>query len=63
MTLPTLWLCLIIFRLETPLLASKSHRMATQPEAYQVEAPDGRVQVDVKGLDVVIYQKADAEKA
>ena len=56
MTLPTLWLCLIIFKLEKPLLASKSHRISTAPVVDEVVAPSGNISAKVRGLDVVIHQ-------
>lgn len=61
MTLPTLWLCLVVFKLEVPLLASKSHRIAVQPEKDAVEAPKENLQAKVKGLDVIIHQKPYAD--
>jgi len=61
MTLPTLWLCLMVFKLEVPLLASKSHRIAVQPEQDAVEAPKENLQAKVKGLDVIIHQNPYAD--
>jgi glycine betaine transporter len=61
MTLPTLWLCLVVFKLEVPLLASKSHRIALQPEKDAVEAPKENLQAKVRGLDVIIHQKTYAD--
>lgn len=61
MTLPTLWLCLVVFKLEVPLLASKSHRIALQPEKDTVEAPKENLQAKVRGLDVIIHQKTYAD--
>lgn len=61
MTLPTLWLCLVVFKLEVPLLASKSHRIALQPEKDAVEAPKEDLQAKVRGLDVIIHQKTYAD--
>lgn len=61
MTLTTLWLCLVVFKLEVPLLASKSHRIALQPEKDAVEAPKENLQAKVRGLDVIIHQKTYAD--
>lgn len=61
MTLPTLWLCLVVFKLEVPLLASKSHRIGLQPEKDAVEAPKENLQAKVRGLDVIIHQKTYAD--
>lgn len=61
MTLPALWLCLVVFKLEVPLLASKSHRIALQPEKDAVEAPKENLQAKVRGLDVIIHQKTYAD--
>lgn len=61
MTLPTLWLCLVIFKLEIPLLASKSHRISQVPSVDQVEPPKENLQAKVKGLDVVVHQRTYAD--
>lgn len=61
MTLPTLWLCLVIFKLEIPLLASKSHRISQVPSVDRVEPPKENLQAKVKGLDVVVHQRTYAD--
>lgn len=57
MTLPTLWLCLSIFPLEIPLLASKSHRISQAPVTDEIKPPTENLKAEVKGLDVVVYQR------
>lgn len=61
MTLPTLWLCLVIFKLEVPLLASKSHRISQVPSVDEVQPPTENLQAKVRGLDVVIHSRTYAD--
>ncbi len=52
MTIPTLWLCIMVFKLGGPLLKSKSHLMEAVPESDVIEAPQANRKTKVKGLDL-----------
>lgn len=54
MTVPTLWLCLMVFKLCKPLLKSKSHRMEDVPEIDVIEKPDKNLTAKMKGLEIVV---------
>lgn len=59
MTVPTLWLCLIIFKMCRPLLKSKSHRMIDLPVTDEVEPPDPERATLIKGLELVVGEKKE----
>lgn len=54
MTIPTIWLCFMIFKLCKPLLNSKSHRMKDIPCCDEVEPPTKTLTTKMKGLGLVV---------
>lgn len=61
MTIPTLWLCIMIFKLCKPLLKSKSHRMQDVPKGDVVEKPTRRLRTKMRGLDLVVDDESERD--
>lgn len=59
MTLPTLWLVLMTFKLSGPLLKSKSHRIEEVAEMDLVEPPKRPFSTKVVGLDLVVEKEVE----
>lgn len=62
MTIPTIWLCFMIFKLCKPLLNSKSHRMKDIPCCDEVEPPAKILTTRMKGLGLVVDDGTEESK-
>lgn len=62
MTIPTLWLVLMTFKLIKPLLRSKSHLASDIPEDDTIRAPRQDRRAIVRGLSVIV-EKEDEDNA
>ncbi|MDO4287216.1 MAG: BCCT family transporter [Eubacteriales bacterium] len=62
MTIPTLWLILMNFKLIKPLLKSKSHLASDIPTEDEISAPDQHRKAVAKGLTVIV-EKDDSNQA
>ena len=61
MTIPTLWLCLMVFKLCKPLLKSKSHLISGVPKEDLVKPPTRNLRARLKGLEVVVQDESEEE--
>lgn len=57
MTIPTLWLVLMTFKLIKPLLRSKSHLASDIPEGDAISAPKQDRRAIARGLSVIVEKK------
>lgn len=57
MTIPTLWLVLMTFKLIKPLLRSKSHLASDIPEDDAIRAPKQDRRAIARGLSVIVEKK------
>ncbi len=63
MTIPTLWLCIMVFKLSGPLLKSKSHLIEAVPESDVIEAPQANLKTKMKGLDLHVDEEHSLHNA